>query len=135
MTNSYTLYFYNNEPSKNNLFLILLSSLARSSQGPKLKRSFDILWVLFEKISVFNPDWPKSWIWRTFGHARDIFCKCHPHNASKGVFSQNFFEFHAWVQKCHFARIAKSTYQPFHGIQKDFLPEDVFWSTMKMQFT
>ena len=32
-----TQYFYNNEPSKNKHFLILLSSLARNSQEPKLK--------------------------------------------------------------------------------------------------
>ena len=48
-----TLYFYNNEPSKNKHFLILLSSLARNSQELRLKRIFEILWVLFEKISVF----------------------------------------------------------------------------------
>ena len=42
-----TLYFYNNEPSKNKHFLILLSSLARNSQEPRLKRIFEILWVLF----------------------------------------------------------------------------------------
>ena len=58
-----TLYFYNNKPSKNEHFLILLSSLARYSQEPKLKRIFEILWVLFEEISVFYSDWPKSWIW------------------------------------------------------------------------
>ena len=39
----FTLYFYNNEPSKNKHFLILLSSLARNSQEPKLKRIFEIL--------------------------------------------------------------------------------------------
>ena len=49
-----TLYLYNNKPSKNKLFLILLSSHARYSQEPKLKRIFEILWVLFEKISVFS---------------------------------------------------------------------------------
>ena len=37
-----TLSFYNNEPSKNKHFLILLSSLARNSQEPKLKRIFEI---------------------------------------------------------------------------------------------
>ena len=68
-----TLYFYNNEPSKNKHFLILLSSLARNSQEPKLKRIFEILWVLFEKISVFYSYWPKSWIWRTLGHVIAIF--------------------------------------------------------------
>ena len=47
--------------------LILLSSLARYSQEPRLKRIFEILWVLFEKISVFYSDWPKSRIWRTLG--------------------------------------------------------------------
>ena len=40
--NYYTLYFYNNEPSKNKHFLILLSSLARNSQKPKLKKKFEI---------------------------------------------------------------------------------------------
>ena len=68
-----TLYFYNNEPSKNKRFLILLSSLARYSQEPRLKRIFEILWVLFEKISVFYSDLPKSWIWWTLGHVSDIF--------------------------------------------------------------
>ena len=46
---------------------------------------FEILKVLFEKISVFYSDWPKSWIWQTLGQVRDIFCKCHLHNASKEV--------------------------------------------------
>ena len=58
----YTLYFYNNEPSKKKHFLILISSLARNSQEPKLKRIFEIVWVLFENLSVFYSDWPKSWI-------------------------------------------------------------------------
>ena len=49
----HTLYFYNNEPPKNKHFLILLSSLARNSQKLRLKRYFEILWVLFKKISVF----------------------------------------------------------------------------------
>ena len=81
-----TLYFYNNEPSKNNLFLILPSILARNSQEPKVKWIFEILWVLFEKIFVFYSDLPKSWIWWTLGHVRNISCKCHLHNASKKVF-------------------------------------------------
>jgi len=59
----HTLYFYNNEPSRNKLFPILLSSLARNSQEPKLKRIFEILGVLFEKISVSHSEVPKSWIW------------------------------------------------------------------------
>ena len=37
-----TLSFYSNEPSKNKHFLIFLSSLARNSQEPKLKRIFEI---------------------------------------------------------------------------------------------
>ena len=37
-----TLSFYNNEPSKNKHFLILLSSLARNSWEHKLKRIFEI---------------------------------------------------------------------------------------------
>ena len=51
--NHFTLYFYNKKPSKNKHFLILLSSLARNSCESKLKRIFEILWVLFEKMSVF----------------------------------------------------------------------------------
>ena len=84
--NCFVTRHYNNETSKNKHFLILLSSLIRNSQKPKLKRIFEILWVLFEKIPVFYSDWPKSWIWRTLGHVKDIFCKCHLHNASKEVF-------------------------------------------------
>ena len=80
-----TLSFYNNEPSKNKHFLILLSSLARNLQEPKLKRIFEILWVLFEKISVFYSYWPKSWIWR------NIFCKCHLQKALKEVFQPKKF--------------------------------------------
>ena len=89
-------------------FLTLLSSLARYSQEPWLKRIFEILWVLFEKISVFYSDWPKSWIWQTLGHVRDIFCKCHFQNASKEVFrpKKNLNSI-ARIQKCHFARIEK----------------------------
>ena len=68
----FTLYFYNFEPSKNKHFLVLLSGLARDWYKPKLKRIFEILWDLFEKISVLYSDWPKSWIWQTLGHVRDI---------------------------------------------------------------
>ena len=81
MSSWLTLYFYNNEPSKNKHFLILPSSLARYWQKPRLKIIFEILLVLFEKISVLYSDWPKSWILRTLGHVRDIFCKCHFRNA------------------------------------------------------
>ena len=70
-----TLYFYNNEPSKNKCFPILVFSLARYLQEPRLKRIFEILWVLFEKILVFYSDWPRSLIWWTMGHARNIFFK------------------------------------------------------------
>ena len=38
-----TLYFYNNELSKNKHFLILLSIIARNSQELRLKRIFEIL--------------------------------------------------------------------------------------------
>ena len=88
---NYTLYFYHNEPSKNKHFLIWFSSLARNSQEPKLKRIFEILWVLFEKISVFYSEVTKSWIWWTLGHVRNIFCQCHLHNTSKKVFRSKIF--------------------------------------------
>ena len=45
----YTLYFYNNEPSKNKRFLILLSTLVRNSQESKLKIILEIPWVFWEK--------------------------------------------------------------------------------------
>ena len=125
-----TLYFYNNEPSKNKHFLILLSRVTRYSQEPGLKRIFEILWVLFEEISSFYSDWPKFWIWQTLGHVRDIFCNCHLHNASKEVF---------WPNKClNSMRRFKSailaifqfwqsgTLDPMHGIQT-FLGQKTFW--------
>ena len=83
-----TLSFYNTEPSKNKHFLILLSSLARNSQEPKLKRILEILWVLIEKSLNLVFDWPKSWIWQTTEKVMDIFCKWHFHNASIEVFWQ-----------------------------------------------
>ena len=46
------------------------------------------MWVLFKKILVLYSDRPKSWIWLTLGHVRDIFCKFHLHNTSKEVFQQ-----------------------------------------------
>ena len=86
-----TLYFYNNEPSKNKHFLILLSSLARNSQEPNTKRIFEILWVLFERISVFYSYLLKSWIWRNLEQVRNIFWTCHLHNASHKSFGKIFF--------------------------------------------
>ena len=56
----------------NNHVLILLSSLARYSQEPKLKKE-EILWVLVEKISVCYSDWPKSWILWTLRYVRNMF--------------------------------------------------------------
>ena len=78
--------FSNNELSKNKHFLILLSSLARYTQDPKLKRIFEILWDLFEKSAILYFYWPKSWIWRTLEKVMNIFCKWHFHNASKEDF-------------------------------------------------
>ena len=52
---SHTLHFDNNEPSKNKHFLILLSSLARYSQEPRLKRIFEILNWKIAKMALLNP--------------------------------------------------------------------------------
>ena len=104
-----TLYFYNNEPSKNKHFLILLSNLARNSQEPKLKGIFEILWV-------FYSDWPKFWIWRTLGHVRNILYKCHLHNASKKVF---------WSKKCWISHMSSKV--PF--CQNWKLPKWHFWTS------
>ena len=59
-----TLYFDNNEPSKNMHFLIWLSSLAKYSQEPRSKIILEILRVIFEKISAFYSDWPwwNNWL-------------------------------------------------------------------------
>ena len=46
------------------------------------------MWVFLKKILVLYSDRPKSWIWLTLGHVRDIFCKFHLHNTSKEVFQQ-----------------------------------------------
>ena len=69
----------------------MLSSLARTSQEPKLRRIFEILWVLFEKISVFYSKWPKSWIWRNLGQVVNIFSYSHFHNPSKECFWSKIF--------------------------------------------
>ena len=101
-----TLFFYKSEYQKQGQLLILFSRLARYSWEPKLKRIFEILWVLFEKISVFYNDWPKSLIWRTLRHVTDIVFNCDIHNTSKRSLSS---------KKCHFARIEK-------------LPKCQFWT-------
>ena len=67
-----TLLFYKFEYQKERHLLILLSMLARYSSEPKLKMIFEMLWVLFERISVFYNDWPRSWISQTLGHVMDI---------------------------------------------------------------
>ena len=103
----YTLSFYNNEPSKNKHFLILLSSPARNSQEPKLKRIFEIPWVLFEKSLSLYFDWPKSWIWLTLEKVMNVFCRWHFTMPQKKSFSKKKFGFHARVQKCHFGKIEK----------------------------
>ena len=116
----------------------MLSNLARNSQEPKLKRIFEILWVLFEKISVFYSDWPKSWIWRTLGHVRNIFCKCYLHKASKEVFWPNFFlnSMHGFKSAilAIFQFWQNGTFEPVHGIQKKIWLKDFFWSVIKWHF-
>ena len=71
---NFTMSFLQLWISKKGHLLILLSRLAMYSQECKLKRLFEILHVIFEKISVFWFNWPKSWIWRTLGHISNIFC-------------------------------------------------------------
>ena len=80
-----------NHQRSNKHFLILLCSLARYSQEPKMKKFFEILWVHFEKSAILYFYWPKSWIWRTLQKVLNIFCRWHLHNASKEVFCRNFF--------------------------------------------
>ena len=126
----HTLSFYNNEPSKNKHFLILLSSLARNSQEPKLKRIFEIPWVLFEKSLSLYFDWPKSWIWRTLEKVMNIFCKWHFHNASKEVFWPkkilNFMLGFKSAILAIFPFCQNGTFEPVHEIQNFFWSKDFF---------
>ena len=129
-----TLSFCNIEPWKNKHFLILHSSLVRYSWENKLKMIFEILWVLFEKISVFYSNWPKSWIWQDPGTS-----KCHLHNDSKEVFwPKDFLNFmHGFKSTIlpELKNCQNGTFEPMHEIQKFFWPNDFFWSIMKMSFT
>jgi hypothetical protein len=93
----------------------LLSSLSRNSQETKLKIIFEILWVLFEKISVFYSYLPKSWDMLEIFFINVIFI-----TLQRKSFGQKSFELHAQVQKCHFARIEKKTWP------KDFC--EAIWS-------
>ena len=136
--NSPTLSFYNNESSKNKHFLILLSSLARNSQEHKLKRIFEIPWVLFEKSLILYFDWPKSWIWLTLEKVMNTFCKWHLLNASKEVFWQkkilNFMHGFKSAILAKMKNCQNGTFEPVHEIQNFFLPQDFFWGIMKVPF-
>ena len=116
-----TLYFYNNEPSKNKHFLILLSSLARNSQEPKLKRIFEIPWVLFEKSLSLYFDWPKSWfdgpwkkLWIFFVNGTFIM-------PQKKSFGKKLFWISCMGSKVPFWQNGKNcqngTFEPVHEIQ------------------
>ena len=107
-------------------------TLTGYSQEPRLKRIFEILQFLFEKISVFYSEWPKSWIWLTLGHVRNIFCKCHLQKAPK-----EFFWTKKFLNSVHRFKSAilaifqfwqNGTFELVHGIQKKFWPKDFFWS-------
>ena len=116
---NYTLYCYNNEPSKNKYFLIWFFSLARNSQEPKLKRSFEILWVLFEKISVTLTDLNHGfgWPWGKLG----IFFV---NNASKEVFwPKNFLTSMQQFKSAILLELKNcqnGSFELVHGIQKIF---------------
>ena len=114
----------------------MLSSLARNSQEPKLKRIFEILWVLFEKISVFQNEVPKSWIWWILEHVRNIFCKYHFHNTSKEVFQpKKILNSTHGFKSAILAKLKNcqnGTFEPMHEIQNFFWPKAFFWSIMKM---
>jgi len=107
-----------------------------SPQEPKLKRIFEILWFLFYKISVFYPDWPKSWNSWTLGHFRNILRKLHLHSTSKDIFRQKIFlNSMKGLIRTFWQSWQNGTFEPMHGIQKNFWPKDLFWSVMKMTFT
>ena len=81
---------------------------------------------LFWKIHILYFDRGKTWIWRTLGHARNIFTKWHFHNAwIDNFFVKNFFQFHALVQKyhvvaqyCQIGNFQSGTFATMHGIEK-----------------
>jgi hypothetical protein len=97
------------------------------------RKPIGTLWpsLRVKKISIFYSDWPKSWIWGNLGDVRDIFCKCHLHNATKEVFwpqrilnsmqfkSAIFVIFQLWKN---------GTFEPVHGIQS-------FFRMTKLKFT
>ena len=90
-------------------------------QEPKLKRIFEILWFLFYKISVFYPDWPKSWNSWTLGHFRNILRKLHLHSTSKDIFRQKIFlNSMKGLIRTFWQSWQNGTFEPMHGIQKSF---------------
>ena len=125
-----TLSFYHYEQSKNKHLLILLFSLASNSQEPKLKRIFEIPWVLFEKSLSLYFDWPKSWIWQTLEKVRNIFSKWHFHNASKEVFwpkkDLNFMHRFKSAILAIFPFCQNGTFEPLHEIQIFFCQKTSF---------
>ena len=94
--------------------------------------------VLFEKISVFYFDWPKSWICQTLRHVRDIFCKFYLHNTSKEVYwpKKNLNSMHGFKSAIVviFQFWQNDTFEPVHGTQKFFGLKDFFWRVLKVTF-
>ena len=93
----------------------------------------------FLRKSQFSTVWSISWILQTLGHVKNIFCKCHLHNASKEVFQPKFFlnsmhEFKSAILTI-FQFWQNGTFELMLGIQNFFWPKDFFWSVMKMTFT
>ena len=64
------------------------------------------------------------------GHVRNIFCKCHLHNASKKVFQSkillnSMLGFKSAILP-ELKNCQNGTFEPVHGIQIFFWPKDFF---------
>ena len=104
-----------------NTFLILPSGLARYSQKPKLKRSFEILWVLliksqFSTLTDLNPVFGRPWDMLGIFFVNFIFIALQKKSSSifflnsmLGFKSTILVIFYFWQN---------GTFEPVHGIQK-----------------
>ena len=116
----------------------MFSSLARYSQEPKLQTIFEILWVLFEKISVFyvtdlNPGFGRPWDMLVIFFVNFIFIMLQKKSWPKEYL--NFIHGFKSAILAIFQFWQNGTFELVHEIQKFVWPKDFFWSIMKMAFT
>ena len=91
-----TLLFYQIEPLKNGVTLILPSSIARNSSAPNAKRIFEILWGILEgRTNSARPSRPclKNCQNGTFWSVHGIWKKFGPNDFIWGAIKVPFFDF------------------------------------------